>query len=140
MTDTFSSCEITPNGISIKVGTHRSAIGVKDFATKADYITAVAKMLEDHMGPRLAAVAAVVSSREDDKEQAITALKAEHDARCATLEAEYAAHCERLEADIAALGTKEEAQAIRERQQVDLLRRTMSDAAAQLAVLEKRSV
>ncbi len=55
------------------------------------------------------------------------------------LKAEHAAHCERLEADIAALGTKEEAQAIRERQQIDLLRRTMSDAAAQLAVLEKRT-
>ncbi len=132
MTDVFHSCDITTGGISVKVlrdGVgHRRALGVDDYASKADYISAVASMLEAHLGPRLAAVAAVISSREDDKDAALAAQAAEH-----------AAEKAKLEADIAALGTKEEAQAIRAEQEKAMLRRTMSDAAAQLAVLEKRT-
>ncbi len=46
---------------------------------------------------------------------------------------------EEIQADMDALGTKEEAQAIRAEQEKAMLRRTMSDAAAQLAILEKRT-
>ncbi len=106
MTDPFHSADITPNGISIKVGTHRRAIGIGDYDTKAEFIAAVAALLKDTLGDRLALVAANVAAQQDTRQAEIDALKAEHAARCA-----------KLEADIATLGTKEEAVAIRRAQE-----------------------
>ncbi len=128
MTDVFHSCEITPNGISVKVMRdgvgHRRALGVGDFPNRAAYITAVAAMLETHMGPSLASVAAVVSANKDDKAEAIAALEAEHAAKVAV-----------LEADIATLGTKEEAAAMRKEQAIASLQADIAAKSAELAKL-----
>lgn len=66
------------------------------------------------------------------------ALRNAEESNRAALEAAHAAKVAALEADIAALGTKEEAQAIRLEQEKAKLRTTLSEAAAQLAVLEAR--
>ncbi len=128
MADTFHSCEITPIGISIKVLRdgigHRRSLGVGDFASKADYITAVSAMLEAHLGKSLAAVAAVVSANKDDKEQAIAALEEQH-----------AAQLVALEADIATLGTKEEAAEMRKAKAVAALQAEIAAKNAELAKL-----
>jgi hypothetical protein len=106
MADAFSSCEITPIGISVKVGTHRSALGIKDFATPEDFQAAVAAKLESVLGKNLAVIAAALAAKEDDKAQAIAALEADHAAKIIA-----------LEADIATLGTKAEAMALRKAQE-----------------------
>ncbi len=119
MADVFHSCEITPNGISVKVMRdgvgHRVAIGVGDYATKADFITAVAALLAGVLGRNLALVAANVAAAETDQSAKLDALCAAHAADLAALQASHEAHCAALEADIAALGTKDEAIAIRKK-------------------------
>lgn len=117
MTDTFHSAEITANGISIKVlrpdgSGHRRALGIGDFATKADYIAAMSAALEAHCGKNLALVSAGLSAVTNDKEQAIAELKASHNAEKAALIAAHDAEKANLEAAVAALGTKPEAQAL----------------------------
>ena len=105
MTETLSSFEGTLDGISLRVGTHRRAIGVKDYPSRAEFIAAAANLLEPVFGKNLAAIAAVISANKNDKAEALAALEAQHAAKVAA-----------LEADIAALGTKEEAQSIRKAQ------------------------
>ncbi len=121
MPDAFHSCEITPTGISVKVlrdGVgHRQAIGVNDYDTKEAFQAAVSALLTDILGKNLASVAATVAAAETDASAKVAA----------------------LQADLDALGTKEEAQAIRDEQEKAKLRTTMSEAAAQLAALEKRA-
>ncbi len=151
MSDTFHSCDITPNGISIKVlrdGVgHRTALGVGDFESTSAYITAVAAILEAHMGKSLAAVAAVISSREDDKAQTIAALEAQHAAEVAALvaahgetvaglAAQHAAKVAAMQSDIDALGTTEQAQAIKLELEAKTLRARMAVDSARLKQLD----
>ncbi len=129
MTDTFHSCEITPNGISVKVlrdGVgHRTAIGVKDYASKAAFTAAVGAMLADVLGENLALVAANIAAREDDKAAAIDALTAQHQSQVAA-----------LEADIATLGTKDEAVAMRKAQERANDLKLLAEVTARLRVDE----
>ncbi len=124
MTDTLSSFEGNLNGISVKVGTHRRAIGVKDYATKSEYIAAVADLLEPVFGENLASIAAVISANKDDKKEAIAALEEEHAAKVAA-----------LEADIATLGSKPEAAEMRKAQAVAALQADIAAKSAELAKL-----
>jgi hypothetical protein len=128
MTDVFHSCDITPNGISIKVlrdGVgHRSAIGVGDYATKADFIAAAADFLEATLGPDLALVAANLAAKEDDKDTAVNALNITH-----------AAEIAKLNADLAILGTKEEAASMRKTQAIAAAIAEKEAADAKLAEL-----
>lgn len=126
MPDSFQSAEITPNGISIKVGTHRRAIGVKDYASKAEFQAAVAALLEDVLGKDLAAIAANVAAAETNATATVQAMQAAH-----------AAEKAKLESDLAVLGTKEEAQAIRKAQEIAKVQAQIAADTARLAELSK---
>ncbi len=121
MPDTFSSCEITPSGISIKVGTHRRALGVDDFNSEAEYVAAVQAMLLPHLGKDLSLVAANISAFQDDRDQAISEVRDVYVSQVAT-----------LEAALAALGTKEEAQEIQRQQRIAALEADISAKQAEL--------
>lgn len=113
MTDAFHSAEITPTGISVKVGTHRRAIGLGDYETKAEFIAAVSTLLKDVLGDDLALVAANVAAAETDASATVAALKDAHAAEKVALIAAHTEEKAALEADIATLGTKPEAVALR---------------------------
>jgi hypothetical protein len=126
MTDTFHSCEITPNGISVKVGTHRRALGVKDYATKAAFKTAVALMLEDVLGKDLASVAATVAAAETDASAKVAAAQAEKDAAIAE-----------ADAAIEILGTKDEAAGMMKAKRIAQAEADIAAKTAELAELKK---
>ncbi len=110
----------------------RIEVDGKDAGLPGDWLVANPSRLAEFNTMMIAWNAAHVRAEADYKRTAMEAVAQAVEAKDAAIEA--------MQADMDVLGTKEEAQAIRERQQVALLRRTMSDAAAQLAVLEKRSV
>ncbi len=130
MSDTFHSAEITTKGISVKVlrdGVgHRTAIGVGDYDTPADFTAAVASLLTATLGPNLALIAANLAARDDDKAATIAALEDAHAAEVAA-----------LQLDLDALGTKEEAQAIRKQQAVAALQAEITAKTAELQALTK---
>jgi Skp family chaperone for outer membrane proteins len=140
MTDTFHSCEITPAGISIKVvrdGTnHRRAIGLNDYNTKDDFLTAASAFLEGALGKDLALVAANVAAAETDASATVAALTKAHEDTIAAMQADHDATVAALQADLDALGTKEEAQAIRKQQAIAALRADIAAKSAELAKLD----